>query len=427
MSPFWRMDDPVLGQDGSVIWPGMWPHQRKWWCLPNKFKALVTGYGGGKTFIGGKRCISGAILNAPAPSLAISPTYDMARLTIVETITDLLEERKIPHHYNKNEKEFSFRYMRRKCKIIVRSGDKPKTLKGPNIGQAWIDEPFIQDKEVLEQITARVRNPKAGLKEILITGTPESLNWGYDICQGDERENYDLGLVQAPTFDNRAIGQDYYDTLKATYTEKALEAFGHGQFINLATGTVYYGFSIARNIQEREAPEGAILSVGMDFNVNPMSATVFWTKGEHVHYLDEIELADSHTAGMCSRLKVSCPEAVTVYPDASGAQRSTASSAPGESDLSILRDNGFRVRVNPSNPLIIDRENAVNKKLEDGTITISPKCKKLKQYLTQYTHENRKKEQGKAMSHLIDAFGYPIAYLFPIKRPSVPNRRVSYR
>jgi hypothetical protein len=47
-----------------------------------------------------------------------------------------------------------------------------------------------------------------------------------------------------------------------------------------------------------------------------------------------------------------------IYPDASGAN--TTSTNASESDLSILRQAGFRIEVNSSNPAVKDRVNAYN-------------------------------------------------------------------
>ena len=106
-----------------------------------------------------------------------------------------------------------------------------------------------------------------------------------------------------------------------------------------------------------------------------------------------------------------------VYPDASGNSRSTK--APGgKSDFYYIRQAGCHVFAKGANPLIRDRENAVNGLLNHGRLTISPKCKKLKSYLLKYNHESKHKPDQKAMSHLIDATGYPVHYLFPVNRPA---------
>ncbi len=164
-----------------------------------------------------------------------------------------------------------------------------------------------------------------------------------------------------------------------------------------------------------------------------------------MHIVAEIEIENADTEYMCGILeqdntdngteeflrgqirnfltKEGTRRIQTVYPDASG--RSRATNAPGGmSDFSIIRgpnSNRFDVISKASNPRIRDRENAVNGKLNPvkgkPTLTIDPRCKKLIQYMLGYTHELRLKQ--KEMSHLLDATGYPIAYLFPVNKPVV--------
>ena len=192
---FWRQEDPILDAAGLVTKGGMWQHQRDWWNSPAFIRALVMGYGGGKTLISGKRAISMARTNAPVPYMYVSPSYKVAKRTIIPTIKELLDGRKIPYRYNKSDFEFKIKAGKRTGIIWVGSGDVPDSLKGPNICGANIDEPFIQDKSVFDQILARVRDPRARIREITLTGTPEDLNWGFDICEGDDRHKYDIELI----------------------------------------------------------------------------------------------------------------------------------------------------------------------------------------------------------------------------------------
>lgn len=420
--------------EGSVLKGGMFQHQLAWWEAPNFVRALVTGYGGGKTFIGAKRSISVALHNAPVPFLAVSPTYRLAKRTTIPTIKALLAGKQsllgnsFKWKFLKQESEFDIRYRGRHATIWIASGEDPDSLRGPNVGAGWIDEPFIQAEEVLDQMVARVRDPRARRKEINLTGTPEQLNWGYDICEGDRRSDFDLCLVQASTKDNLVIdfGGEYSQRMEGAFTDKAAQAFVDGKFINLQEGTVYYAFSDA-NVQDFPDP-GHELFVGMDFNVDPMAAIVFWRNGDHVHIMDEIELPNSDTEYMCAYLRDTYPKGggsnecriQTIYPDASGRSRSTK--APGgRSDFHYIEEAGFRWDAPRANPPIRDRENAVNGKFKsrDGsppTLTVSSKCKKLRGYLTKYTHEQKNKQ--KKMSHLLDAMGYPIHREFPAVRGS---------
>jgi hypothetical protein len=417
----------------------MWPPQLEWWNLQTFIKALVAGYGAGKTFIGAKRDIVQCLLNAPAPQLVVSPSYKIAKRTIIPTLLALCEgkkqlDRDFSYDYSKTEFELAITHRGRKGLIWIASGDDANSLKGPTVGSAHIDEPFVQDREVLDQCIARVRDPRAKRKEITLTGTPEQLNWGYDICAGDEKEDYDATVVHASTYANRVLGSDYGKRMERAYDERAAKAFVGGQFINLSSGVVYYGFS-DENIMSLPDP-GHELGVGMDFNVNPMACVVFWRSGNHIHIIGEHELANADTESMCSLLREeyrygagvnagNC-RITTVYPDASGSARHT--NAPGgKSDFHYISEAGFDIQCRSKNPAVRDRENAVNGKMKPfygrPSLTVEPHCKKVIKYCRTYTHENKNKDTYKRMSHLLDALGYPIAFLFPVVKNIVAVTR----
>jgi len=333
--------------------------------------------------------------------------------------------------------EFTIRFRGRTATIFIYSGENPDSLKGANLAAAGIDEPFIQDQKVFEQILARVRHPNAKHKELAMTGTPEQLGWGFSLVhEEDESKKLDVGVVRGSTRANRALDPAYVKRLEQMLSPKAAQAYIEGHFVNLAEGQVYYGFNMARNIKKLEIPWGAELGVGMDFNVNPMSAAVFWKVNNHMHYIEELELPNADTSYMCETLREKyCGiearnkhkgELLYVYPDASGASRHT-SSAGGRSDFHIIRDMGFQISAAPTNPHRKDRYNAVNAKLSpksgEPTITIDPSCKKLIKYLSTYSHELMNKQEE--MSHLLDAFSYPVYRLCPLNREIITQRKLS--
>lgn len=428
---FWRTDDPHISSTRAVLRGGMWPAQREWWNLPNFIRALVGGYGAGKTMILGKRMIAVSLQNAPAPSAIVSPTFPTARETVVPTIVEQLSGKQSIYgrdfwwEYHKRIHTFQIRFRGRNARIIIYSGEDPLSLRGPNLGAAGIDEPFIQDREVFDQMIARVRHPLAKKLELNMTGTPEQLNWGYDICAGELKDKYDVGVVTAGTNQNRALDPSYTDRLRAVLSEKAAQAYVEGKFVSLADGMVYYGFDPQENVVAIERPEGSELGAGMDFNVDPMSAAVFWRRGDHIHFFDEIEAPNADTEFMCQELLERYPDLRKIYPDATGVRRHT--NAPGgKSDFTYIERAGLTVMANTRNPLRKDRYNAVNGKLRPAhgrvTLTIDPKCKKLRKYLSIYSHKLMPRQE--AMSHLLDAFSYPIAYLFPVDKDTLRRIRI---
>jgi len=427
---FWRMEQPEFEED-TLVSGGFWEHQMAFWKLNTFIKALVGGYGSGKTLVGSKRIISLALENAPCPVAAVSPTYGMARDTTIATVEDLLEGkrhilgRSFSWRFNKSTSRFHIKYRGRDATILIYSGERPQTLKGPNLAAIWIDEPFIQEEEVFTQMIARARHPLAIKKEIILTGTPEQLNWGYDLCVGDKKDSYDVSWIQAGTQENKALGADYVTRLQSAFTDKAGEAFIGGGFVNLASGLVYYQFNTDM-ICDLEMPPSAILGCGMDFNVNPMSMVVFWRAGNHVHVIDEFELPNADTEYACQVLREEHPDCTTIYPDATGSSRRT-STPTGRSDHWFIRKAGYDLLARNSNPKRKDRYNAVNTRFQsilgENNLTLSPNCTKLAKYLNLYSHELMDKQEK--LSHLLDAFSYPIAYLFPVDRPPTQKLRVT--
>lgn len=446
---FWRLDDPVINDARRIVRGGFWPYQRDFWNLPTFVKLLVAGYGAGKTNIGAKRIISSALQNAPVPVAYVAPTFPLARQTGIATIQSLLAGkqtllgRRLWWRYNKSTHEFKIRYGGRDASILVYSGEDPLSLRGPNLASVWMDEPFIMVRDVFEQMIARTRHPDARMLEMVLTGTPEQLNWGFDLCMGElkdqmEATGYGVGLVQGSTRGNLALDPGYVKRLEGVFTEKAAQAYIDGAFVQLGSGLIYYGFSGLNgpNVVDLPIPAGAEIGCGMDFNVDPMAFTIFWRAGSHVHYIDEYEVPNSDTQYVCAMLRerfvdlgpkrLLPPQYTlrTVYPDATGNARKTAS--PGaKSDFFYIKEAGFEIKAHDDNPRVRDRENAVNGKFKPAsgpvTLTIGPRCKKLIKYLSTSSHELRKKQ--KKMSHLLDAFGYPIAYLFPVNKEKLVVQR----
>ncbi len=445
---FWRMEDPARDENNRVTKGGMWSHQRQWWDLPDFFKVLVGGYGAGKTMIGCKRAIALAIDNAPCYVAVVSPTFPLARHTTISTISALLHGKQtiLGRHsfswrYNKTSHEFKIYYRGRIATVIVYSGEDPDSLRGPNLAAAYLDEPFIMQKAVFEQMVARIRHPDAKHREMILTGTPEQLNWGYDLCMGELGDslkelgvyNSSVGMVQASTRGNLALDPDYVRRLEGTLSAQAAKAYVDGKFINLASGLVYYGFDAMpgglhiRGGSLDNIPQGAQVGVGMDFNVNPMSMTAFWKIGPRIHFFREWELPNADTEYACQVIRDEYPtHNVIIYPDASGSARH--SSAPqGKSDFWYIREAGLEIQAPAANPKRKDRYNAVNGKFKpvsgESMLTVSPKCRKLIKYLAVHSHELMTKQKG--MTHLLDAFSYPVSYLFPVNKSVLTVTRLS--
>tara|TARA_R100000426_G_scaffold47867_1_gene35566 strand:- start:262 stop:621 length:360 start_codon:yes stop_codon:yes gene_type:complete len=101
-----------------------------------------------------------------------------------------------------------------------------------------------------------------------------------------------------------------------------------------------------------------------------------------------------------------------VYPDPTGRARKTSSRSGN--DFVLLEDAGFMVHAPYSPWPRRDRYAAVNDLMRRNAITIGPRCTRLRRAVSQMTYDIENKPSGKSLSHVLDAMGYPIAFMFPV-------------
>ena len=111
----------------------------------------------------------------------------------------------------------------------------------------------------------------------------------------------------------------------------------------------------------------------------------------------------------------------SAYPDPTGKKRQT-SAVVGRTDFSIIRNSGVEVYARKHQSRR-DRHNSVNRKLEHGTLTVDPSCKKLIKYFKSSAHDDK----SDAMTHLLDGATYPVAYLYPINKPQLEGLTINKR
>jgi len=226
--------------------------------------------------------------------------------------------------------------------------------------------PLLKAQTAWRKIIARMRYNIPGLLNgIDVTTTPEGFKFVYQQFVKAVRDKPDLaplyGLIQASTFDNELnLPADYIPSLLASYPPQLINAYLRGQFTNLASGSVYPDFDRALNRTTSIILPGEPLQVGMDFNVNNMTACISVVReGLPLTLAERVKVRD--TPAMARILKEDFKDKghqIKIYPDASGAN--TTSKNASESDLSILRQAGFQIEVNPANPAVKDRINAYN-------------------------------------------------------------------
>lgn len=403
--------------------------QSQFLAMPHKYRAFVAGYGSGKTYVG---CMAKCLHYWDKPKINqgyFAPTYPHIRDIFYPTIEEVSFNMGLKAEIREGNKEVHF-YSGREYRgtTICRSMERPHTIVGFKIGHALIDELDVIDprraKDAWRKIIARLRYSDAGLRNGAdITTTPEGFKETHRLFVSALQDKPELknsyGLIQASTYDNEAnLPDDYIQSLLDTYPEQLIDAYLNGRFVNLTSGTVYRAYNrVTHNSNETVQPND-ILRIGMDFNVMKMAATVYVVRDNGWHAVQEFkDLYD--TPDMIRVLKERFKgHRIIVYPDATGKNREANNAST--SDIALLRLAGFEIKAHSTNPAVKDRIMSTNKQFEIGQLWVNAKaCPTVASNLEQQAYDdNGEPDKKGGHDHQNDATTYPIAYEFPILKPS---------
>lgn len=408
-----------------------------------KFKALVAGFGAGKTW-GGCCGLALHFLEHPGVNAGyFAPTYPQIRDIFYPTVEECFSAWGLSVRIKTGANEVHvFRGRAFLGVIMCRSMDRPETIIGFKIGHALIDEidvmPFDKAQTAWRKILARMRYNVPGLRNgVDVTTTPEGFKFVYHQFVKAVRENPELGklygLVRASTYDNAAnLPEDYISSLLQSYPAQLIDAYINGEFVNLQSGTIYCAFSREFNTCEHTIESGEHLFIGMDFNVGRMAAVTHVLRDGLPCAVDELT-GGYDTPDMIRRIKerywryddgryVKTCE-IRVYPDASGDSRRSVNAS--QTDIALLREAGFVVRVNPANPPVKDRINAMNAMFcnaqgERRYKVNLAKCPTYAEALEQQAWApNGEPDKTSGHDHINDAAGYFIVKDFPVVRREI--------
>ena len=379
---------------------------------PARFKVVVAGRRFGKTVLA--LCI---LLHSAKKEGSINwytaPTYRQAKQiawTMLKSFTD-------PSWItSRNETDLSLTLVNGSV-IALRGADNYDSLRGVGLDALVLDEYADMAAEVWTEVLRPALSDKLG--SALFIGTPAGFNHLYDLWLEAENKP-DWKAWQFTTADGGNVPPEELEAARLDLDERTYKQEYLASFESL-TGRVYYEFDRHLNVSADLVDTKAELLVGMDFNVNPMSAVIGVKAGsDQLHIIDEITITNGNTELMCGALHHRYPDRrVQVYPDPSGRARKT-SSPVGQTDFSILAAHGFRVFSPPSAPLVVDRNNEVNAMFKNARgerrLFVHPRCKTLIKCLDGLTYKEDTSQPDKTLGldHLPDALGYLVHYEFPI-------------
>jgi len=384
---------------------------------PERFRVVVAGRRFGKTFLSTAELLHRALRKPDQNVWYVAPTYKAAK----EIAWDMLVNQ-IPHQYvSKTNETLLTIDLKNGSSISLKGAEKPDNLRGRSLDFVVLDEFADMRKEAwFEVIRPSLSDRQGGA---LFIGTPKGRNHFYDLYgKGVDRDD-GWRSYQYTTIEGGNVAQTEIEAAKADLDERTFQQEYEARFVNYS-GIIYYGFKREESVT-RHTNDIGVIHVGMDFNLDPMSAVLMTRKGDTLHVFDEIVMFGSNTDEMVAELRERYGNGtIVIYPDPASRQRKT--SAGGRTDLSILQNAGFEVRVRNSHAAVRDRINAVNSRLlsNDGVrrLYVDPKCKKVIESLERHTYkEGTSQPEKDGFDHMNDALGYAVEYLFPIRKATAPQ------
>ena len=379
-----------------------------------RFRVLVSGRRFGKTYL----CITEMMKYATKVKKTIwyvAPTFKMAREIVWLKLKQMLSD--FNWIESINETNLSIKIRNSGSIISLKGCENYDSLRGVGIDFLILDEfADIDEKAWTEVLRASVADTQG---DVLMCGSPKGFgNWSYRMYEKGKRESQ-WDSFQFTTLQGGMVPQEEIEQAKQDVDIRTFRQEFEGTFENYA-GAVYYNFHAVDNVLEKKIDWQKPLHIGLDFNVDPMSACVAQIDRDKIHFVDEIVIYSSNTDEMVQEIRdrYGTKTRIFVYPDPACRQRKT--SAGGRTDLTILQNAGFSVKCKLKHSPIRDRVNAVNSRLKsaDGKryIFISPSCKiMIKGLQRQIYKENTNipdKEEG--YDHMNDAIGYLTEIVKPL-------------
>jgi len=394
------------------------PQQYRILRCDRRFIVLAAGRRWGKTTLGLFKLLCHAASARSQICYYIGPTERQAKEMGWRTLKQLVP-RVLTHRVRESELEIELT----NGSLIKVHG--PQSLRGSGLDFAFLDECAYLTAEFWPEVVRPMLADREG--RALLGSTPRGRNHFFDLYL-EAQSRSDSAAFRCSTAQGGYVSEKELALLRSTMDPKLYAQEIEASF-ELQSARVYHAFSRDLNVTDVPLIPDLRLLVGMDFNVDPMTAVIAQRVGEQCHVSAEVVLPASNTFEMMAELLRRYPQHTgVVHPDPSGAARKT--SAPvGQTDHTIIQQAGWQVySLKPYH--IVDRFNSVNAMFENANrkrrLFIDRKCKNLIRALDGFTFKEGTNlpDKSTGFGHITDALGYLIMGVFPMLKDEVTITRV---
>lgn len=326
-----------------------------------------------------------------------------------------------------NESELTLRLVNGST-LSLRGADSYDSLRGVGINFLVIDEASYVDQRAWREVLRPTLSDTGG--KALFISSPSGRDWFYDLWQIGQADEEDWHSWQFTTIQGGRVPESEIDAARRDLDDRTFAQEYEAAFVSYF-GVVYHAFKYEENVVEAGIDNSQPLHVGIDFNIDPMSAVVAQIREDNtVDVVDEIVIYSSNTNELCEEIVSRyAGYPIHAYPDPAASQRKT--SAGGATDLSILSDYGFRCRYRNRHPAIRDRVNSVNALFcsasGDRRLFVDSECRNVIRSLERQTYKEGTSlpDKTQGYDHINDALGYMIEYLYPVNSSTIQHSKLA--
>jgi hypothetical protein len=397
-----------------------------------RFRVVLAGRRGGKTVLGCMELLRGATEKV-GDYFYVAPTYRMSKDIAWRTLQEIVPQKWVK---KKNESELSLTLLNG-SRIELKGAENFDALRGRALNGAVLDECAFLPEDAWRSVIRPALSDRSGWALFTTTPSPEGVSgWFYELVllltnaeladPGLQRLDPEVwSLYEYTSLQGGNIPPEEIEEARRTLAPEVFQREYEAKIISNA-GLVASCFSMENIDSTIEDDEDLPLLVGIDFNVDPLTAIcanlVKNGKDKYLHVFDEILIKNGTTWDLAEELhdRFGIDRRTWAYPDPTGRRRQTSGS--GASDHQILRREGIRVIAPQGYWNVADKIRAVNAALRtaDGEIhtKIHPRCRELiKSFRTLgYAEGTRVPNKKLGVDHAYDAFGYLVLSAFNLAK-----------
>lgn len=392
---------------------------------PARFKVICAGRRSGKTFLSIRQlCYYARIPNREV--FYVTSSYRAAKMIVWKNLKNRLLDLRWVKKVNESELSIT---LKNNSTISLKGSENINALRGISLAYCVIDEAAFCDPDLFPEVIRPALADQQGDAMFISTPAGKS-NYFYDLYQA-AGSTPGWQAWQLTTLESGMVPEEEILAAKQEMTDSQFRQEFEASFEDIGN-RVAHAFTREQNVKQYTQPKPRELYIGIDFNLNPISASVLARDESTLHAIDEIEIYTSNTDELVAEIQHRYPNTrIYAFPDPSGSRTQTSSA--GRSDHMILQNAGFIIKSPRKHDPVKDRINAFNARLcnANGEVNlyIDPTCKRTIECLEKHSYKTGTSipDKDSGHDHLFDAISYAVSFMFPITRPRTPQQNTGWR